>query len=79
MSENRIAELVQTNAALEGRATRAELQLQDMATQYRHLQEQLDKANKRSWVLKKHDIAFTDKVLGRGRRSVVRAAKFCGT
>ena len=78
MSENRIAELVQTNAALEGRATRAELQIRDMAAQCSHLQEQLDKANEPSWVLKKQDITFTGKELGRGGWGVVRAAKFCG-
>ena len=44
----------------------------------RPLQEQLDKANEPSWVLKKDDIAFTGKELGRGGWGVVRAATFCG-
>ena len=78
MSDNRIAEHVQTNTALEGRATRAELQIRDLTAQCQHLQEQLDKANAPSWVLKKDDIVFTDKELGRGGWGVVRAARFCG-
>ena len=78
MSDNRITELVQTNAALEGRATRAELQIRDLTARCQHLQEQLDKANAPSWVLKKDDIVFTDKELGRGGWGVVKAARFCG-
>ena len=73
-----ITELVQTNAALEGRATRAELQIRDLTARCQHLQEQLDKANAPSWVLKKDDIVFTDKELGRGGWGVVKAARFCG-
>ena len=78
MSDNRITELVQTNAALEDRATRAELQIRDLTARCQHLQEQLDKANAPSWVLKKDDIVFTDKELGRGGWGVVKAARFCG-
>ena len=78
MSDNRIAELVQTNTALEGRATTAELQIRDLSAQCQHLQEQLDKANAPSWVLKKDDIVFSDKELGRGGWGVVMAARFCG-
>eukprot|EP00731_Ephydatia_muelleri_P016030 Em0009g454a len=75
MSDNRIAEHVQTNTALEGWATRAELQIRDLTAQCQHLQEQLDKANAPSWVLKKDDIVFTDKELGRGGWGVVKAAR----
>eukprot|EP00731_Ephydatia_muelleri_P001015 Em0001g1015a len=78
MSDNRIAELVHTNAALEGRATRAELQTLDLAAQCRRLQEQLDNTNAPSWVLKKDEIVFTDKELGRGGWGIVKAARFCG-
>ena len=78
MSDNRIAELVQTNAALEGRATTAELQARDLTARCQHLQEQLDKAKAPSWVLKKDDIVFADKELGRGGWGVVMAARFCG-
>eukprot|EP00731_Ephydatia_muelleri_P015663 Em0009g87a len=78
MSDNRIAELVQTNAALEGRATTAELQARDLTARCQHLQEQQDKAETPSWVLKKDDIMFTDKELGRGGWGVVMAARFCG-
>ena len=78
VSDNRIAELVQTNTALEGRATTAELQICDLSAQCQHLQEQLDKANAPSWVLKKDDIVFSDKELGRGGWGVVMAARFCG-
>ena len=78
MSDNRIAELVQTNTALEGRATTAELQIRDLSAHCEHLQEQLDKANAPSWVLKKDDIVFSDKELGRGGWGVVMAARFCG-
>ena len=78
MSDNRIAELVQTNTALEGRATTAELQIRDLTARCQHLQEQLDKANSPSWVLKKDDIVFSDKELGRGGWGVVMAARFCG-
>ena len=78
MSDNRIAELVQTNAALEGRATTAELQVRDLTARCQHLQEQLDKAKAPSWLIKKDDIVFTDKELGRGGWGVVMAARFCG-
>ena len=78
MSDSRIAELVQTNTALEGRATTAELQIRDLSAQCQQLQEQLHKANVPSWVLKKDDIVFSDKELGRGGWGVVMAARFCG-
>ncbi|KAL5484077.1 hypothetical protein EMCRGX_G020518 [Ephydatia muelleri] len=78
ISDARIAELVQTNAALEGRATRAELQIRNLTSQCRQLQEQLDKDKTPSWVVKKEDILLTDKELGRGGWGVVKAARFCG-
>ena len=68
----------QTNTVLEGRATRAELQICDLIAQCRLLQEQLDKTNAASWVLKKDDFELTDKELGRGGWGVVKAARFCG-
>eukprot|EP00731_Ephydatia_muelleri_P024166 Em0016g437a len=78
ISDARIAELVQTNAALEGRATRAELQIRNLTSQCRQLQEQLDKGKTPSWIVKKEDILLTDKELGRGGWGVVKAARFCG-
>ena len=75
VSDNRIAELVQTNTALEGRATTAELQIRDLSAQCQHLQEQLDEPNAPSWVLKKDDIVFSDKELGRGGWGIVMAAR----
>ena len=75
ISDTRIAELVQTNADLERRATRTELQIRDLT---RQLQEQLDKAMTLSWVVKKEDIVLTDKELGRGGWGVVKAARFRG-
>eukprot|EP00731_Ephydatia_muelleri_P024195 Em0016g466a len=78
ISDTRIAELVQTNAALEGRATRAELQIRNLTSQCRQLQEQLDKGKTPSWIVKKEDILLTDKELGRGGWGVVKAARFCG-
>ena len=79
MSDNRIAELVQNNTALEGPQ---QLNCRSVTNctmpSCQHLQEQLDKANAPSWVLKKDDIVFTDKELGRGGWGVVKAARFCG-
>ena len=63
---------------MEGRAKRAELQIDDLTAQCTHLQAQLDKANAPSWVKKKDDIVFTDKELGRGGWGVVKVASFCG-
>ena len=78
ISDNRIAELMQTNTALEQRVTGAEQQIQHLTLQCKDLQEQLDKANTPTWVVKKEDIVLTDKELGRGGWGVVKAAKFCG-
>ena len=78
ISDNRIAELMQTNTALEQRATGAEQQIQHLTLQCKVLQEQLDKANAPTWVVKKEDIVLTDKELGRGGWGVVKAARFCG-
>ena len=76
--QNRIAELMQTNTALEQRATTAEQQIQHLTLQCKGLQEQLDKANTPTWVVKKEHIVLTDKELGRGRWGVVKVARFCG-
>ena len=78
ISDIRMAEFVQTNRALEDRATRAEQQIQDLTMQCRQLQEQLDKATTPSWLVKKDDIVLTDKELGRGGWGVVQVAWYCG-
>ena len=78
ISDIRMAELVQTNRALEDRATRAEQQIQDLTMQCRQLQEQLDKATTPSWLVKKGDIVLMDKELGRGAWGVVKVARYCG-
>ena len=78
ISDNRIAELMQTNTALEQRATGAKQQIQHLTSQCKVLQEQLDKANTPTWVVKKEDIVLTDKELGKGGWGVVKAARFCG-
>ena len=78
ISENRIAELMQTNTALEQRATGAEQQIQHLTLQCKDLQEQLDKANTPTWVVRKEHIVLTDKELGRGAWGVVKVARFCG-
>ena len=73
-----IEELMQTNTVLEGRAIRAELEVRDLISKCQHQQEQLDKATTPSWVVKKEDIIFTERELGRGGWGVVKAAKYCG-
>ena len=78
VSDIRMAEFVQTNRALEDRATRAEQQIQDLTMQCRQLQEQLDKATTPSWLVKKDDIVLMDKELGRGGWGVVKVARYCG-
>ena len=75
ISDIRMAELVQTNRALEDRATGAE---QQMTMQCRQLQEELDKAITPSWLVKKDDIVLMDKELGRGGWGVVKVARYCG-
>ena len=75
---NRITELVQIHTTLQISITRAEQQIQDLTSQCKALQEQLDKAIIPTWVVKKEDIIISDKELGRGGWGVVKAARFCG-